>query len=141
MDKRSLLFIIVVSIAFLLVQFVFFPQSTPKTTVSQTQNQVQNKIDAPNPQALPSTPILKSDEETLPSKNEFYVLENDYLQVVFSEVGGAIAEINLPFKSKENIKSIVNPIEEDRLLEKDSPQNDLFPNNSYTTFDKKRHEK
>jgi YidC/Oxa1 family membrane protein insertase len=61
---------------------------------------------------------------------DFFVLENEFQQIVFSNVGGAIAEINLPFKSKTN-RSVVNPVEIDRQIEKQSPQNDYFPLNGY----------
>lgn len=65
---------------------------------------------------------------------EYYVLENDYQQVVFSTKGGAIAEINLPFKSKKDSESVVLPIQFDKILKKDYPQNDMFPSRDYFGF-------
>jgi len=62
---------------------------------------------------------------------EYFVLENDYQQLVFSTVGGALVEINLPLKETKDSKSLVNPIDVDRIMEKDYPENDLFPQNSY----------
>lgn len=59
-------------------------------------------------------------------KEIFYVLENDYQQIVFSNLGGAIAEINLPFKS-ENNKSIVLPVQIDRLIQNKFPYEASFP--------------
>lgn len=69
------------------------------------------------------------------SKEEFYLLENDYVQMVFSTAGGAVAEINLPFKSKNNSLSVVKQIEIDRIIATNSPENDLFPQNSFYQID------
>ena len=60
-------------------------------------------------------------------KQQFFVLENETLQVVFSNLGGAIAEINLPFNSKTHESSIVLPINFDRTIDKESTNNALFP--------------
>lgn len=65
------------------------------------------------------------------SNEKFYVLENEYQQIVFSNIGGAVTEINLPFKSSSNDKSIVLPIEFDQLMVKQNPKNALFPLNNY----------
>lgn len=62
---------------------------------------------------------------------EFYVLENEYQQLVFSTAGGALSEINLPLKTNKSSKSLVNPIKFDRIMERDYPENDLFPQNAY----------
>lgn len=61
------------------------------------------------------------------SNQEFYVLENETMQVVFSNLGGAIAEINLPFKSKEDETSVVLPISFDRVIDKKYTSNAKFP--------------
>ena len=71
---------------------------------------------------------MKSTSKEQPTKQEkFYVLENNYQQLVFSNFGGALVEINLPFKSKTNTQSVVLPIEFDRDIEKESPPNARFP--------------
>jgi YidC/Oxa1 family membrane protein insertase len=62
---------------------------------------------------------------------QFYVLENPYLQVVFSNAGGSVAEINLPFQSNENKNSLVLPINVDRELIKEQSPNEHFPLNPY----------
>ncbi|MCP5509687.1 MAG: membrane protein insertase YidC [Chlamydiales bacterium] len=59
-----------------------------------------------------------------------YVLENAYQQIVFSNIGGAISEINLPFKSNQDEKSIVLPIGIDREIEKQAPADAKFPSKS-----------
>jgi YidC/Oxa1 family membrane protein insertase len=58
---------------------------------------------------------------------QFYVLENDYQQIVFSNLGGAIAEINLPFANKENKASIVYPVQYDKIIQKQFPFEASFP--------------
>ncbi len=63
----------------------------------------------------------------LVNSETLYVLENAYQQIVFSNVGGAISEINLPFKTDKDEKSIVLPIGVDREIEKQAPQDAQFP--------------
>jgi len=43
---------------------------------------------------------------TQPNGEQFYVLENDLQQIVFSNLGGAIAQINLSFKDEEHQKAL-----------------------------------
>ncbi|MCH9630611.1 MAG: Membrane protein insertase YidC [Chlamydiia bacterium] len=62
---------------------------------------------------------------------QFYVIENEYQQVVFSNFGGAIAELNLPFKSSENTKSVVLPIGIDKKIQTRYPANAYFPTQPY----------
>src|SRR5690606_34560775 len=98
---------------------------------------VQNQQDRPAPQAVKAeaaaesakrleTPLIAYNAPS-GSGEQFYVLENEYQQLVFSTLGGALAEINLPLRSPENQKSIVKPINLDKEILKDSPQNGLFP--------------
>lgn len=56
-----------------------------------------------------------------------YILENEAMQIVFSPIDGSIVEINLPFASKDNSLSVIKPIAFDRMIAKESPQNNLFP--------------
>ena len=72
-------------------------------------------------QTKPLTAVVASSGE------QFYILENEYQQLVFSTRGGALAEINLPIHSPENQKSLVKPIGPDRQIVKESPQNARFP--------------
>lgn len=64
----------------------------------------------------------------------FYVLENSSIQLVFSNLGGALAEINLPFSDAANPLSVVKPIEIDQMLQKESPYNSYFPAHDYWAF-------
>lgn len=110
MDWKSLIFIAVLASSFFIIQEIFSPKIV--------ENVVQVE-EAPKPK-----PVTKKEET-------FYVLENEYIQLVFSARNGAIAEINLPFKSKQNKKSPINKIEADRILEKKYPESDLFPESNY----------
>lgn len=65
------------------------------------------------------------------AKQNYYVLQNKYQQLVFSKLNGALAEINLPFVSENNPNSVVREINFDRTLKKDYPLNDTFPQYPY----------
>ena len=70
-------------------------------------------------------------ESTTPNDDaQYYVLENNFQQLVFSTKGGAIVEINLPFETKTN-KSVVKEIEFDRTFEKKLERNDRYPQFPY----------
>lgn len=62
---------------------------------------------------------------------KYYVLEDDYQQLVFSDRGGALVEINLPFETKQDEESVVRPIEIDREMTEQHPKNAFFPAHSY----------
>ncbi len=84
----------------------------------------------------PSVVLATDTEET------FYLLENEYQQLLFSNYGGALVEINLPFQSDDNELSVVKEIEFDRDIEEHSKPNSQFPlfphythsDNPYGTF-------
>lgn len=89
---------------------------------------------------MQNLPLLSSLTKSLsqplatPSKEQqYYVLENPYLQLVFSNVGGALSEINLPLKSKQDSLSVVKEIQFDREIQKQSPLNSHFPLHPYFT--------
>jgi len=71
------------------------------------------------------------------TEEKFYVLQTPYQLLVFSNRGGSLAEINLPFQNETNPKSVVKEISYDRDIDKDFPKDDLFPNSSYYTHDGK----
>jgi len=64
---------------------------------------------------------------------KYYVLENETVQLVFTNVGGALAEINLPLRTGSDTESVVNEIGFDKQIAETSPQNALFPLFSYDT--------
>ncbi|MEM8727658.1 MAG: membrane protein insertase YidC [Chlamydiota bacterium] len=67
---------------------------------------------------------------------EYYVLENETIQVVFSNLGGAIAEINLPFKGEKDTDSVVLPTHFDRIIDKNYTNNAHFPGRPYRAVEK-----
>lgn len=71
------------------------------------------------------------DRKTSSGSARHYVLENKYQQLVFSSIGAALTEINLPFASSTNDKSVVRTIEFDRDIKNQSPQNDHFPSTPF----------
>lgn len=137
MDKRSIIFVIALTIALFLFNQYFGSKGDEKR-----QQQVAQKAAAPE-QAPPSSssPLtFQPDQQPQSSEEKFYVLENDYQQIVFSNIGGAISEINLALKSKENQKSVVLPIGFDKTMEKEHAANDHFPLYPYLTSNSKSQE-
>ncbi len=80
---------------------------------------------------LSSRMAYKLFDQPVTAPETFYVLENEYIQLVFSNLGGAIAEINLPFSNTTNKVSVVRPIEIDQMIQKNSPFNAYFPARDY----------
>lgn len=116
MDKRSLLFVILMSIGL----FFFNQWMAPEPNIT-------------NAIAI-STPALAPNEESL------YVLENGSMQIVFSNLGGAVSEINLPFEDKENPSSVVRSIRFDKQIAEESPYNTYFPTKNANRFDVEKKE-
>ncbi|MBX9744916.1 MAG: membrane protein insertase YidC, partial [Chlamydiales bacterium] len=73
-------------------------------------------------------------------EEKFFVLETPYQQFVFSNYGGALAEINLPFQSETNQLSVIREIAFDRDMVSKHPYNAYFPEQSYYTPAKKEGE-
>ena len=100
MEKRTLLFLFAICLSFVLVQTFFGPSTTPS---------------APPPVSPKKDLLISSAKEVSPSDQEqFYVLENNLQQLVFSTRGGSLAEINLPFGT-------VKELEVDRKLKQKFP--------------------
>lgn len=73
--------------------------------------------------------VALTDEEG----EKFFVLENKTLQLVFSNRGGSVAEINLPFESESNQESVVKITEFDKEMVSDHPYNARFPAHAFFT--------
>lgn len=116
MDKRSFWFVFALAIAFFSINSYFFPAQVPKTP-EIVQETIQNNIVAE-----------VSEQVVEPVTEKFYLLENEYQQVVFSNKGGAITEINLPLKTS-NPHSTINEIYLDTEIKGKSPENAYFPLN------------
>jgi len=121
MDRRSLLFLFSLILSFLIIKSWYEPPPQTK--------KIEQIEEAP---IIEETVISQPEKQLNPT---YFVLENEYQQLVFTSVGGAIAEINLPFKSKSNQNSVVLPVEADRKIAEDYPNQDLFPLVSAKTFD------
>jgi len=131
MDKRTLLFMICVSLAFFGIQAYF-----NKYPVEEKRETIVQKELPPVPAYVAQTEATfaeTSDEET------YYVLENEYQQLVFTNVGGSLVEINLPTKAA-NPNSYVKEIDFDREILATSPKNAQFPLRPYLTSDGSKHE-
>ncbi|MEX1013207.1 MAG: membrane protein insertase YidC [Waddliaceae bacterium] len=79
--------------------------------------------------------VEKSNGQSKQEDQKYYVLQNSYQQIVFTNVGGAVIGINLPFESEENTRSVVKPIRFDREMVKNHPNSAYFPGFSYMTAD------
>lgn len=65
------------------------------------------------------------------TQEQYFVLQTPYQQLVFSNVGGALVEINMPF----NDESLVREIEFDRRIAEEHPENARFPKKPFITAD------
>lgn len=105
------------------------------TAVYQGQSgQIERLEVMPNLAAL----IKKPEKKVIPTRNgkaqeQFYVLETPYQQLVFSNYGAALVEVNLPFNSEQDELSVVKEIEFDRDMLEKHPSNAHFPSHPYFT--------
>jgi YidC/Oxa1 family membrane protein insertase len=136
MDKRTILFVIALSLTLFGVNFLFHYQNMEKKQAWQEQQKnkpsvpkrIEEKIEKlSSPTGIQQTSSDKQGEE------KFYVLETPYQQLVFSNYGGALAEINLNFRTKENELSVVREIDFDRKMAENYPYNAFFPAHAYYT--------
>ncbi|MCH9609563.1 MAG: Membrane protein insertase YidC [Chlamydiales bacterium] len=72
-------------------------------------------------QAIKTVPVALSEKS-----QKYYVLENETVQLVFTNVGGSLAEINLPLASDDNQQSVVNEIAADREVSAHFPANPYY---------------
>ncbi|MBA3722372.1 MAG: membrane protein insertase YidC [Parachlamydiaceae bacterium] len=105
---------------------VYDPHSQELVLLNEIQELAPN-ISSKTPAKATPTPSSKKSEE------KFYVLENEYQQLVFSNFGGALAEINLPFRNEKNQYSVVREIGFDREMVENHPYNAMFPAHPYYT--------
>lgn len=131
MDKRTLLFMICVSLAFFGIQAYF-----NNYHVEEKKEIVVQKEQPPAPAYVAQTTPTFA---TTPGDETYYVLENEYQQLVFTNVGGSLVEINLPIKGTSP-NSYVKEIDFDRQILAHSPKNAQFPLRPYVTYDGSEHE-
>jgi YidC/Oxa1 family membrane protein insertase len=138
MDKRSLIFVICFSLSLFAVNVFFNMRREEEANTWKLQEETRLAKEETE-----LTAALKQNEAytnkgsakiTNQSQGEkFYVLENEYQQLVFSNIGGALAEINLPFETTKDAASPVKKIEVDRIMQDKYPFNAYFPVNPYYT--------
>ena len=88
-------------------------------------NTIQPLTSVPSFAPFVTTPTEEEKKQAL--EVAYYAMQNSYQQLVFSNKGAALVEINLPFQDANDKKSVVLPIDIDRELVRQSPQNALFP--------------
>ncbi|MFZ4098955.1 MAG: membrane protein insertase YidC [Chlamydiia bacterium] len=102
MDKRQLVLVAIFAASLFAVQTYFKPTAVVQTVVT------------------PPPPVPREREKR-------YVLETPLQQVVFSNLGGSIAELNLRLHGSNGSESVVKPVEADRKLAEQDPRNARFP--------------
>jgi YidC/Oxa1 family membrane protein insertase len=115
------------SLAFFGIQAWFGPSAEDQKKTQEQKIQVRKIAEEKVQEPLVQT--AKPQEFSLsagPSEETFYVLENEFQQLVFSTKGGSLAEINLPMK-QDGRETIVKEIDVDRQILKQAPQNSRFP--------------
>lgn len=147
MDKRTLFFALVTFLALFGLNTyndMLHEEKVRKWAMEQKlKKEQQQLLETQEKEEVPEIPVEEKSLKDIPpttkstadqkTTQEFYVLENNYQQLVFSNVGGALIEINLPFQSKTNQESVVKPIEIDKEIKDDHPYNDYFPGHPYFT--------
>jgi len=139
MDKRTILFVVSLSLTLFVVNIFFSIQDRERNKewyeqqrlIREEQQQEELLVEktAPPEPETETTPVLTKQD----AEEQFYVLENDYQQLVFSTRGGALAEINLPFRGITSEQSIVREIALDREIAEEYPVNGFFPAHRYFT--------
>lgn len=140
MDKRTFIFVL----AFTLVLFgtnVYFEQQHVEKLKEWNKQQELKKQQAKTDTSLTNSAVEsftpQNIEVKLASKEKseelFYVLENETEQLVFSNIGGSLVEINLPFQTNKNSESVVKETEFDREILRDHEENARFPLRPYFT--------
>src|SRR5579885_3298512 len=130
MNKRPIIFVVLLTLAMFLVNYYFSSQEEKKRIAYLEEKRKQGGEEKPAIALEEAQPIAVRD---IHANEQFYVLENPYQQLVFSSLGGSLAEVNLPLRSSKDKNSVVLPIDFDRIMEKQYPANDYFPLFPYRT--------
>lgn len=126
MDRRTVVFIILMAVSFYVIQLFFHPTKELPSTPPPKGEEVK----IPEACELEKKPVIEQE-----SGEAYYVIENEFQQLVFSNIGGCLTEINLPFHTKENNESVVNEIKFDKQIINSSKSNATFPLSSYNIFE------
>lgn len=138
MSKRDILLIVSLSLTLFVVNMFFSYQEQERIKVWKEQQERikarKEKEATVTPTAVKEAPQFTAPDPSKATKEErYYVLQDDYQQLVFSDKGGALVEINLPFQSHEDKESVVKEIEIDREMVEHHPKNAYFPTQGYYT--------
>lgn len=108
MDKKSFILLCAITASFLLTQSWF--DSRREQQLAELRKTQEQTIHHETEPATPTPPPFSIEEK----KPDYFVLRNDYQELVFSTQGASIVEINLPFQDKTHPKSVVLPVESDK---------------------------
>lgn len=89
--------------------------------------------DLPNIYPLIENTSAENTSTNSSKKQAYYVLQTPYQQLVFSNHGGSLVEINLPFEDSANTKSFVKEIEVDRSIFSQAGPQAFYPLHAYYT--------
>lgn len=84
-----------------------------------------NQLQDLKPFVEPARDVAKSAQDS--KEERFYVIEDAYQQLVFSNRGGALVEINLPYNNAKDPLSVVKEVSIDREMLENDPVNARFP--------------
>ena len=134
MDRRTFIYVTLMAISLFFVNSYFESQHLEELRLYNEAKKIKELSTLKAEETKKVDSSIKFDVKA-PNKQEqkFYVIENDYQQLVFSNYGGALVEINLPFKSTSNHQSVVKEIEFDREMVQDHPYNAYFPSAPFYT--------
>lgn len=138
MDRRSVVFIILITLSFLGIRY-YYDQKQEQALIEWKKNNPQDILEPfSHPKEPPSIqePLkISPSHEAEPASNALYVLESPYQQIVISQKGGSIVEINLPFAKEPNQSGEVHAIYIDKELELQKNASAYFPYTQATRFD------
>lgn len=130
MDRRSFVFIVLLTLSFLGIRYYY-----DEKQASLLETKIQQSTQQETPKKAPPQEPEKIKPEENNQVGNFYALESPYQQLIISDVGGSIREINLPFHSEQNTLSVVHPTYIDLELEEQKDPSSYFPLVSATKAD------
>jgi YidC/Oxa1 family membrane protein insertase len=136
MDKRTFILVLALTVVLFGVNVFFEQQNQEKLKEWNAKQEIKKSQKTPLQESQVKPFVRMAPDSAHKSENEdekFYVIENNYQQLVFSNKGGALREINLPFKTEKNQQSVVLETEFDREMVKDHPENAQFPLRAFLT--------
>lgn len=135
MDKRTFLFVLALSLALFGVNIYFENKYREDRAAWEAEQKAKQSATKPAEEIkqTPEFTAAPSEISSTGKSEKFYVIENAYQQLVFSNYGGALAEINLPFQKEDDEKSFVKEIDFDREMVEKHPYNAHFPAHAYFT--------